>query len=63
MLFLSCFFFFFFIFDFCFVIPTVIAHIFNPIIELVFPIGILSKEAKAEIEIHSVAAEAKIINN
>ena len=36
------------------------AQIFNPIAELVFPIGIPSKEAKAEIEIHPVIAEAKI---
>ena len=31
-------------------IPAVIAQIFNPISELVIPIGIPSKEAKAEIE-------------
>ena len=30
------------------------AQILNPIAELVIPIGILSKEAKAEIEIHPV---------
>ena len=29
-------------------IPTVIAQIFNPIAELVIPIGIPTKEAKAE---------------
>ena len=33
-------------------IDAAIAHIFNSIAELVIPIGILSKEAKAEIEIH-----------
>ena len=44
--------FFFLIIDLYFVIPAVIAQIFNPILELVIPIGIPSKEAKAEIEIH-----------
>ena len=40
--------------------PAAIAQIFNPIAELVIPIGMSSKEAKAEIEIHPVIAEAKI---
>ena len=39
---------------------AVIAQIFNPISELAIPIGIPSKDAKAEIEIHPVTAEAKI---
>ena len=43
-----------------FLIPAVISHIFNPIAELVIPIGIPIKEAKAEIEIHPVIVEAKI---
>ena len=55
-----CFFFFFLIIDLYFLIPAVIAQIFNPIAELVIPIGIPNKEAKAEIEIHLVIAEAKI---
>ena len=54
----SCFF--FLIIDLHFLIPAVIAKMFNPIAELVIPIGIPSKEAKAEIEIHAVTAEAKI---
>ena len=33
---------------------------FNPIAELVIPIGIPSKECKAEIEIHPVTEVAKI---
>ena len=33
---------------------------FNPVAELVIPIGILSKEAKVETEIHSVITESKI---
>ena len=49
---LSCFFF--------ILIPAVIAQNFNPIAELLTPIGILIKEAKAEIEKHLVIVEAKI---
>ena len=56
---LSCFFFFFLIIDLYFLIPTVIAQIFNPIEELVIPVGIPTKEAKAEIETHPVIVQAK----
>ena len=58
----SCLFFFFFflIIESYFLIPAVIAQIFSPIGELVIPIGIPSKEAKAEIEIHPVITQAKI---
>ena len=52
---------FFFIMDLYILIPAVIAQIFSPIEELVIPLGIPSKEVKAEIEIHSVTAETKII--
>ena len=55
---LSCFF--FLIIDSYFLIPAAISQIFNPIAELIFPIGIPSNEAKAEIEIHRVIVEAKI---
>ena len=55
-----CFFFFFLIIDLHFLVPAVIEKIFNPIAELVIPIGIPSKEAKAEIEIHLVIVVAKI---
>ena len=51
---LSCFFFFFFIIDLYFLIPAVIAQIFNPIAEIVIPIEIPSKEADTKIEIHRV---------
>ena len=51
---LLCFFFFFLIIDLYFLIHATMAQILNPIAELVIPIGILSKEAKAEIEIHPV---------
>ena len=46
--------------DLCFLIPAVIAQIFNLIAELVIPIGIPTKEAKAEMETHPVIVEAKI---
>ena len=52
----SCFLFFFLIIDLYFLILVVIAQIFSPIAELVVPIRISSKEAKAEIEIHPVTA-------
>ena len=55
---LSCFF--FFIIDLYFLIPATIAQIFNPIAELVTPIGTSIKEAKAENQIHPVIVEAKI---
>ena len=57
---LSCFFFFFLIIDSYFLTPAVIIQIFSPIAELVIPIGIPNKEAKAEIEIHPVIVEAKM---
>ena len=50
----------FLITDLYFLIPAVFAQIFDPIAELVIPIEIPSKEAKAEIEIHPVTVEAKI---
>ena len=48
---LLCFFFFFLNIDLCFLIPPVIAQIFNPIAELVIPKGIPSTEANAEVVI------------
>ena len=53
-------FFFSLIIDLYFLISVAIAQIFNPIAELAILIGIQSKEAKAEIEIHPVIVEAKI---
>ena len=55
---LSCFC--FLIIDLYFLISAVIAQNFNPIAELVLPIGIPSKEEKADIEIHPVIVETKI---
>ena len=52
--------FFFLIIDLYFLIPAVIAQIFNSIAELVIPTGIRSNEAKTEIEIHAVIVEGKI---
>ena len=40
-----------------FLIPAVITQIFNPVAELVTPIGIATKEAKAEMETHPVIVE------
>ena len=57
---LSCFFLFFLIIDLYFLIPAVITQIFIPIAELVIPIGILTKEAEAEIEAHPVIVEIVI---
>ena len=57
---LSCFFFFFLIIDVYFLIPAVIAQIFNPIAELIIPIGIPTKKARAEMETHPVIVEIKV---
>ena len=48
------------IIDLYFLILTVIVQIFDLIAEVVIPIGIPIKEAKAEIEIHQVIVEVKI---
>ena len=53
-------FFFYLIIDLYFLIPAVITQIFNPIAELLIPIGIPTKEAKAEMETHPVTVEIKI---
>ena len=50
----------FLILDLYLLIPAVIAQIFNPIVELVIPIGMPTKEEKAEMETHPVILEAKI---
>ena len=55
---LSSLFYFFLIIEFYFLIPAVIAQIFNPFAELVSLLEIPTKEAEAET--HSVIAEAKI---
>ena len=52
--------FFFLIVDLYFLTPVFIAEIFNPIAELITPIGILSKEVKPGIQIHPLTTEAKI---
>ena len=49
----------FLIMDLYLLIPAVIAQIFNPIIELVIPIGIPTKEEKAKMEAHAVISQAK----
>ena len=63
LLFYHVFFFFFSLFliiDLYCLITAVIAQIFNPIAKLVTPTAIPSKEAKGEIDIHPVTAEATI---
>ena len=55
----SCFFFFFLLIDLYFLVPTPIAQIFNLYVELIFPLGIPSKEAKSEIEIYPVIVKAE----
>ena len=52
--------FFFFIIDLHFLISAVIAQIFNPIAELIIPIGIPTKETKSEMEIHPGLVKSKI---
>ena len=52
--------FFFLIIDLYFFIAAVIAQIFNPIAELVIPIEIPTKEAKADMEIHPVIVDPTI---
>ena len=60
---LSFSFLFFLFIDLCFLISAVITQIFNPIAELVIPIGIWTKEAKAEMETHPVIVEIKQVLN
>ena len=58
---LSCLFFFLLIIiDLYFLIPTVIAQIFNHIADLVILIATLAKEAKAEMQTYPVTLEIKI---
>ena len=54
------FFFLFLIIDLYFIVPAPIAQLFNPIAELVIPIGAPNKEEKAEIAMHPETVEAKI---
>ena len=56
---LSWFFFFFLIIYLNYLIPAVIAQMFNPVAESVIFIGIPIKEAKAEMETYPVIVEAK----
>ena len=51
---------FFLIIKLYFLIPAAIAKAFDQIVELVIPIGISTKEAKAKVETHPVIVEAKI---
>ena len=50
----------FFIIDLYFLIPALIAQIFNPTAELVIPTGTQTNEANAKIETQQVTFEVKI---
>ena len=47
-------------FDLYFLIPAVIAQIFNLIAKLIIPIGMPSKEAKVQIKIHPVTVKIEL---
>ena len=51
--------FFFLIIDLYFLITAIITQIFNSIAEIVFPIGIATKEAKTGMETHPVTLEIR----
>ena len=57
---LSCSFLFFFIIDLYFLIPAVIAKIFNPIAELVMRTGTPINESNAEMETQLLIVDIKI---
>ena len=57
---LLCFFLFVLFIDLYFLIPAVIKQTFNPIAELVIPIGIPIKQEKAEIKTYQVIAKITI---
>ena len=48
------------IIDLYFLIPAVITQIFSPIVELAINIGIPTKDAKTEMEMHPVIIEIAI---
>ena len=56
----NTFIFFFIIIDLYFLIPAITVQIFNPIAELIIPVGIPTKEAKAEMETHPVIVDITI---
>ena len=56
----SCFFFFFLIIGLYFLILAIIAQIANAIVELIIPLEISTKKAKAEKEMHAVTAKTKV---
>ena len=60
-MFLLFYFIFLLIIELCYLTPAALLQIFVPIADLIIPIGIPNKETKAEIEIHPVIVEAKIV--
>ena len=57
---LWCFFLFLLFIDLYFLIPAVITQIFNPVGELVIPIGIPTNETEAEMETHPIIVKIAI---
>ena len=53
-------FFFFLVIDLYFLVLAIIAQIFNLIVELFIPLEISTKEAKAEMKIHTVTAKTEL---
>ena len=47
----SCFFFFLLIIDSDYLILAIVTQVFNPIVKLIIPVEISTKEAKAEMEV------------
>ena len=60
---LSCFSLYFLIIDLHFLILAVIKQTFNPIAELIIPIGIPTKEGKLEMEVHLLTVESAQYNS
>ena len=56
----SCFLLFFLIIDLYFLILAFIAQIFDPVVELIIPLEISTKEPKAEMVIHTETSKTKV---
>ena len=48
------------IIDLYFLILAIIAQIFNPIVEVIIPLEISTREAKVEMEMRTVTVKAKV---
>ena len=56
----SCFLLFFLIIDLYFLILAFIAQMFDPVVELIIPLEISTKEPKAEMVIHAETSKTKV---